>query len=68
MTEEKRRYDEAAGEYCQSLTFRDAHGVSSYVQPSSRGIWAGRLQSVRRAHILSQLWIKSTALEISTLL
>jgi hypothetical protein len=26
MTEEKRCYDKAAGEYCQSLTFRDAHG------------------------------------------
>ncbi len=50
MTEEKRCYDEAAGDYCQSLAFRDAHGVSSYVQPASRGIWAGRLQSVRRAH------------------
>ena len=54
MTEEKRRYDEAAGDYCQSLTFRDAHGVSSYVQPASRGIWAGRLQSVLRAHICSR--------------
>ncbi len=54
MAEEKRCYDEAAGDYCQSLTFRDAHGVSSYVQPASRGIWVGRLQSVLRAHICSR--------------
>jgi hypothetical protein len=68
VTEEKRCYDEAAGEYCQSLTFRDAHGVSSYVQPASRGIWAGRLQSVLRAHTSSQMCMKWNVVEISTLL
>jgi len=33
VAEEKRCYDEAAGDYCQSLTFRDAHGVSSMSNP-----------------------------------